>query len=346
MERADGLVVAELLVVLADAHVVAGAGESPGEVWLGGPGLPRVVHVAPAPTPGQLRDLLLGASRAGVVVADRLPARQRRLLDDAGWGWWDRRGALSVQVGDRHLRREPVPVPVPEVSLPAPLERPSGRRVALQLLEDPGRVPPVRVLAATVGTSTGAAGRVVAELRELGLVSGRSVVDPRALLLAVAAGWRPRWHAVAAGLPPAATPQRRHVLGLDGRAGGWRRVGVPAALALGAPTPTRVSGDPQDGRDEQPEHVLLPDERALAWLLRPADRSGADSAPAAGDQQVLVAVAPRPRSDAGVDLGAGVGVELPVAPALEVALSLAADRTGGGPRLLDAWRDASWPLAW
>lgn len=346
MERAGGLVVAELLVVLAEVGVVAGVGAAHGEVWLGGPALRRTVRVAPAPTPGQLRDLLLTAPQPGVVVADRLPARHRHVLDDAGWGWWDRRGALSVRVGERHVRREPAAVPVPDTALPAPLERPTGRMVALHLLEAPANVPSVRRLAGATSTSTGAVGRVLTELRELGLVADRRVVDPDALLAAVAAAWRPRWHVLPSGAVPSGSAQERHVLGLDGRDGGWCRVGVPAALALGAP------GPPSGASAAAPvAHVLVPDERALAWLLR---RAGSGAEPAGGQShdshrgaQVLVAVAPRPRKDDGAHAGSTTtAFDLPVAPAVEVAVSLAADPTGVGRDLLDAWRGAGWPLSW
>lgn len=350
MDRADGLVVAELLVVLAEARVVAGPGGAAGEVWLGGPSVRRTVHVAPAPTPGQLRDLLLAAARPGLVVADRLPARHRRVLDDAGWGWWDRRGALSVPVADRRLRRDPAAVPAPDVALPAPLERPTGRLVALHLLEDPTHVPSVRSLAVRAGTSTGAAGRALTELRELGQVRSGRVVDPDLLLAAVAAAWRPRWHPVRFRGVQVTSPQQAHLLGLDGRAGGWRRVGTSAAVALGAPRPAGAAGC-----DEQVERVLVPDERALAWLLRagpPPDPRARVPASAAADVDapdvpVLVAVAPRPVEDAeGVVALDRPTTELPVASGLEVALSLAAERAAGGGRLLERWRDAGWPLAW
>ena len=63
--------------------------------------------------------------------------------------------------------------------------------------------------------------------------------------------------------------------------------------------------------------------------------------------RVLVAVAPRPRSADGSLVGTATAVsDLPLAPVVEVAVSLAADPTGVGRDLLDAWRGAGWPLAW
>lgn len=257
--------VAELLLVVGSLRIGVGRGDRADDVWVADPGDPQVVVALPAPTPGTVREVLeRERGRRGIVVADRLGPRQRRLLEDAGWGWLDRRGSLRVQGRTVRLERDVDDLTGPEPEREDPLARPADRAVVLRLLAAPDEVPTVRALAAETDLSPGAVGRTLALLREQDRLGPDGLVDPARLLAELVPTWRPVWHEVAApdALPDGPVADVLRVRRDDLGARGWALVG---RHALAATRPDLL--DPATLATE-PLHLLVPDRRALAWAVR------------------------------------------------------------------------------
>jgi hypothetical protein len=317
---------AEIAAVLRELHVNSVPTQS-GELRLVEGGLVDV-RVATKPSIHQLsRWVAEVTSGPAVVVADRLGPAQRRLLEEAGWGWLDRSGHLRLRAGSLFLDR-PVdsllgPVPTP----PDPLGKPSGLAVAAALLADLEELRTVRDVAAAAEVSVGSAHATISDLTEIGLLdrSRRPVVPD--LFWEVAARWRVRWFPLAQPPRPGLEPGVGRLLqfGFESRDGpGWAEVGALAAQSYGVPVVASA---------EAPR-IYLPSPRALTWAVRTWGEAHQSS-----EGAVRVAVPPTDFAVRGRrDVPHGANLDgWPLARPLVVAITMAADRDPRSLELLREW---------
>lgn len=273
---------AEVVLVLRQLGVDAEVVEDPPGI-VSDAGTLRV-HERGAPSAAGLRAMIrqLAASDPGLLVVDLLGGRERRLLADAGWSWFERTGHLTIPQLD--IDRKVDPVLSAEMVSPDLWERPRVMAVALALLRGSRAVPVSRDLSYYAGVSPNGANLAMHDLRRLGLIDAADWPDRPALFAEVAARWRPRWLGLAktpdrAGLDA----EQRTVLRLDrGHVldPGWASVGADAMTAHGLDPST------DDGRPR----FYVPDRAALAW----AQRFWLSCQPS--EAAALVAVPPTPRA--------------------------------------------------
>lgn len=254
-----------------------------------------------------------------VLVADHIDPGMRRELDRLGWGWLDRSGHLRLVHGSLQIDRQIPSLSGPDVSAIDPLSRPTGRAVAVQLLEGTG-TESIRQLAGPAGVSTGAAHAAVSELRELGLLDADGRRDPD-LFWALAAHWSARWYALGDDPVPVLPETVRRLVrfGLNkSTRPGWAEVGDRIARAYGV----RLVA-------EETRKFYVPDQRALTWALRTWEAADDDRRAVA-----RLAVPPTPTvTSQRVDLGN----EFMAARPIVVALDLAADGSPRSREVLDDW---------
>jgi DNA-binding transcriptional ArsR family regulator len=269
-----------------------------------------------------------GPPRIGVfplVVADKVTAEARTILNDAGWSWLDRRGRL-------HLRapavRVDVDVPREERSTFSgqsgpPITGRGGINVAYWLCDHPGEALSPTRSAAALGLAPSTISTAVRRLVDAGLVDDDGTGLFPELFWELAGVWRTD----RAWLNTAPDPAVH--LTADSYASTWRRTGTAAAAAYGAPVVSSEGG---------PVELYVPGPVAISVALR---RYGA-AEPGAGAAVLAVAPASPVTAGLGDDHVAVVG-GWPAAPVLAVALDLAQDRARGREILAD-WRasDAVW----
>jgi hypothetical protein len=278
---------------------------------------------------GQIIAQLIGRARAQgdaipLLVADRITAEARTMLDDAGWSWLDRRGRL-------HLRapgvRVDLDVPAAERATTStvgpPITGRAGITIAYWLCDHPGQsVSPNRsrrllnLAPSTISTT-------VQRLADAGLVDESGAAIAPELFWELAAVWRTeRTWLVQRPDPAQHTP-------IDPDAASWRLTGTAAAAAYGAPVAAA-------GKGALELYVNGPVELSIATRRYGAAAPGAGAAIIAVPPTTLVN---QPVEDATVPTVDG----WPAAPLLAVALDLAQDG-GRGREILADWKveDGVW----
>lgn len=174
---------------------------------------------------------------ARVAVGDLITGPAQKLLRDAGWGWLDRRGHLTLRVKGVHIDAD---VPVDERpsagAPPKPISGTAGVSWATALLMSPKDPPSMRQVARKVSISHSAIVAASKRLKAASLIraDGRPLVPE--LFWALAEEWHPRAVALA-HLPQirdAGTYAALNV-NLDSAVPGWAVAGTVGAAAWGAP---------------------------------------------------------------------------------------------------------------
>jgi hypothetical protein len=250
------------------------------------------------------------------LVADRITADARTVLNEAGWSWLDRRGRLHLRAPGVRVDTDVTPTAASSASQPqAPVAGRGGITVAYWLCAHPAdRMSPTRH-ASALGLAPSTISVAVQRLADAGLVDGGNGVFPE-LFWELAAVWRtPRiWLAAA----PDADDHRQP----DAGGTRWSRTGTAAAAAYGAPVVTAAGG---------PVELYVPGPVDVTISLR---RYGAAEA---GAGAAVLAVAPA-TSVVSADTGEpDLSIDgWPAAPVLAVALDLAQDRARGR-EILGEW---------
>lgn len=266
-----------------------------------------------------------------VVVADRISHEARRALQDAGWGWFDRRGTLHVQ-GPGILIHTEVPSSWERPGPREPLAAPAGLAVACALLARPSGEHGVRGLARELDRSPSTVSEALKALRDDGLVEAEANRPSTELFSAVADVW-PRERAGLAGGPAPGAGAVSSALGLGfedvEHTTGWALTGTLAAAEYGAPVATRADQAPDFF---VPTRTILRRARTLLGAATPTEA------------RATVRVAPVPAACSHrVDRGAS---GLPLAAPVFVALDLAQD-AGRGREILADWNPPErWTRVW
>lgn len=304
-------------------------------------GMEVVVHITAAsvinpekvsrlPAPGSPD----AAAVAHVIVGDLITGPARQALNDAGWGWFDRRGHVMLRAKGVHIDAD---VPTDErparESRPDPISGAAAISWSAALLMAPEHPPSMREVARQVSLSHSAIVAAAKRLREASLVraDGRPLVPE--LFWALADKWTPPTVALA-GLPPLDDSPAYAMPGVhpDGDGPGWALAGTLGAAAWGAPVAIG-SGYPPD--------FYVP---SVADLRQATLRLG--EASRFDERACTVAVAATPlvcanRFDRPVDPWG----HFSVAHGLFAALDLAQDQARGGEILSD-WKPGEFTRVW
>lgn len=248
---------------------------------------------------------------APLLVSDRVTSDARRLLEESGWSYLDRRGHLRLRAPGILVDTEVPPTSPPtQASAPTePLAGAAGLAVAYRLLVLPDQ--PATPTKSGTGFAPSTISVALRRIRDAGLIDseGRPIVPE--LFWALAERWRSRrrW------LVQAPDPSEA---GYDPAAPGWRLTGTSAAVELGAPVV--ASGSPLD--------LYVPGPAALTIALR---RHGLAPDPAVAAASVAVPPVSAVTSPPASRSAGGWPLAHPVA----VALDLAQDRARGREILQD-----------
>lgn len=263
-------------------------------------------------TGARAKELVAGLGKGmHVVVADRITADARALLNDAGWSWLDRRGHVHLR-GPGLL----VDTAVASSSAPAPRWKPTirgraGLAVAYWLCAHPGEGLSPTGQRADLGFAPSTISTAMAALTEAGLVDEeRKAVLPE-LFWELASAWRPEWTWLASRPDPGDLPDAE-------RGTTWALTGDFVAAQSGAPL---VSGG--DG----PLELFVPGPVSVTVAARRYGVAPPGTGPAA------VAVAPVGQVFADQHRSTLAGWR--TAPRLAVALGLATDPARGREVLQD-----------
>ncbi|MCL4446278.1 MAG: hypothetical protein M1134_05330 [Actinobacteria bacterium] len=229
-------------------------------IHIDGEDQPLVVEVKRFPSPARIRQLVTryrGNPAHHVLVADRLTSMDKEMLEQAGWGYLDRRGHIRLWL-DR-VRVDTRVDPLVEVSRRSPLDTGTGQAVAVCLLAAPGPLT-VRGIAKETGVAVSSVSTALAGLRAEVLVreSSTEPVGPE-LFWALAGRWGVRERLVSlTEMPRPGDAGRTSQLGLGldtiEKSPGWALRGDVAAAMWGAPLP--LQGD-------APPDFFVPDDRTL-----------------------------------------------------------------------------------
>ena len=198
------------------------------------------VKALAGPSPADIARLVarVRSVHTPVLVADRLVPASRQALNDAGWGWLDRRGHLRLRSGPLILDADLPSMDASTDRSRAALDTHVGLDVACALLAYPTQGLSVRRVVDITGRSLAAVHQALTGLRKVGLAGreGRPVVPE--LFWEVSPRWRPR-RIPLARLPAAGDARRTHQLGLGldepGSTEGWAVCDTIAAYAYRAP---------------------------------------------------------------------------------------------------------------
>lgn len=266
-----------------------------------------------------------------VVVADRIGQEARRALQDAGWGWLDRRGTLHLEGSGVFIHAD-VPPSAGRKGPREPLRTPAGLAVACGLLAQPTTDLGVRALAHELGRSPSTVSETLKALREDGLVDGAANRPSTELFWAVADAWPSARENLAGGPAPGAGSVNTSLsIGFDDveHTTGWALTGALAAAAHGAPIVTQA--------DQAPDYYV-----PTAAVLRRARTLFGTATPAEARATARVAPVPAACSHR-VDLRAETW---PLAAPLFIALDLAQD-AGRGRKILADWTPPEpWTRVW
>lgn len=287
---------------------------------------------------GQLRrwSKVTGHDVVPLVVADRITADARDLLNRAEWSWLDLRGHLKF-VGPGLF----IDSAVPPLDKPGPTPQGLSGQVALELaallLLDPTSRIGVRAAAVTLSRAPSSVSAAFAALRAAGLVDAQRGPVLPALFWELAEHWKPAGRDVANVPVPGGGGRDNSVLGLgleDVEATvGWALTDTVAAIHYGAPVSIRA---------DQPPDFYVPDQSVLRRATRLLGSAITPSARAA-----RIRVAPVPLVCARrVDAMGWTNESWPLAAPLFVALDLAQD-PGRGREILDMWQPGErWHRVW
>jgi hypothetical protein len=291
---------------------------------------------------GRAQDALRAVQDGGpgtpMVIADKIPAPARDVLNAAGVGWFDRRGHLRL-TGPGLLVDADVPAPQMATARPA---FPSGRTgvgtavallVARAAAAEPVAwetvAPNVTEIAALAGVAVSGASTAMKTFRQLGYLNGDGSPVVPDLFWATVEHWSPQW--VSLGKPIDSDPRLAKRLDanlehLDRL--GWCLAGDGAAAAWRAPI---VGGDVGARQWYVPSLDVLD---TLRWTL---------GEPSAGEPAAdYVAVAPTPVAcRRRVDRGVGAPVEPLAAAALDLSLDQAR-----GQESLEQWVPETGQRVW
>lgn len=215
---------------------------------------------------------VLGDGALGVVVADRVTAGARELLNAAGWGWLDLRGHLRI-IGPGIV----VDTDVPAAGVPAPARAAfSGqvdRELAVLLLLAPDQPLGIRAAAAELSRAPSSVSAAVGALRSEGLVTADRRPALPELFWALTGHWGSP-HVDVASVP--ARGRENAALGVHHgdpeRTTGWALTDTVAALVYGAPIGARADHPPDFA---VPDHATL---RRAVQLLGPASSAATPAA--------------------------------------------------------------------
>lgn len=252
------------------------------------------------------RELVEGAPAGLVaVVADRITADARLLLNTAGWSWLDLRGHLHLRGGGLLIDTtvEPGARLTTQLAL-SPLRGKAGLAVAYWLCEHPGQALSPTGHSADLGFAPSTISAAATALAEGGLVDERRMALVPELFWELAGVWRPQWTWLAGRPDP------------DDEGAAWARTGDQVAAAGGAPLVSAGEG---------PLELFVPDPVSITIAAR---RHGV-APPGAG--AAAVALAPVRQ----VLTGEGRLDGWRTAPDLAVALGLAGDPARGREILRD-----------
>jgi DNA-binding transcriptional ArsR family regulator len=269
-----------------------------------------------------------------LVVADRVTAGARRLLNTSGAGYLDLRGHLSLRAPGVVIDTDIRPIKEGTERSDA-LAGASGLEVATALLMEPERPAAVRELARSLNRSPSTVSSVLAALRNDHLIDTKNTVTGTDLFWRVAERWPARRTQLAA-LPDADDATMAHALrlGLDDTrdALGWALTDSAAAAAYGAPIGFRAG---------QAMDFFVPDRSVLrraTTLLNPAQ--------SVANVRATVRVAPVPRAVTQRVSSTSEMFGWPLSHPVFVALDLAQD-SGRGREILESWTpDEEWTRVW
>ncbi len=311
---------------------VAGAGREPDLVvrLVDGSTMAFEVQSLVAPSPSEVAKLVTRVRpvRDPVLVADRLVTASRAVLNEAGWGWLDRRGHLRLRAGGLVVDAD-VPGVEPAAGRSRPvLETDVGLDVACALLAYPEDRLSVRRTVDITGRSLAAVHAALTGLRAAGLTDGSGKPATPDLFWEVAPRWRPRRISLGGSPQPGDTTRTGQLgLGLDDieDTEGWAACDTVAANAYGA---SAVVGG------AFPPDFYVPTERIVRVARQVYGEATFET------RRATVSVPPtawacRRRVDP-ARLGRDPGTEWPLAHPVFVALDLAVDPSRGR-EILDAW---------
>jgi hypothetical protein len=266
-----------------------------------------------------------------MVVADRIAPDARRVLNEAGWAWLDRRGHLRLRTGSLVIDAD---VPAADVRAPPkarrPLETDVGLDVATALLANPERSVSVRDVVAFTGRSLGAVHHAMRSLRAEHLVRSDGRPLHPELFWEVAERWRPQ-RVDLAGRPRPSDADLTEQLGI-----GLEQIADREGWAVRAEVAANAFGAQNVIRGDHPVDFYVPDDHAI----RIARRQYGD-APNAEARKASVAVAPvrwacRRRVDPSSTSRARRAPRFAFVHPLIAALDLATD-AARGREVLDEW---------
>jgi hypothetical protein len=222
-------------------EAVAGAGGEPDLVvrLADGSTLAFEVQSLAAPSPSEVAKLV-GRVRPvhhPVLVADRLVPASRSVLNEAGWGWLDRRGHLRLRAGSLIVDADVPGIETSSGRSRPVLETDVGLDVACALLAFPEDRLSVRRTVEVTGRSLAAVHGALTGLRAAGLTDGSGKPATPDLFWEVAPRWRPR-RIPLGGSPQPGDARRTDQLGLGlddvADTAGWAVCDTVAANAYGA----------------------------------------------------------------------------------------------------------------
>lgn len=258
-----------------------------------------------------------------VLVADRVSVDTRQTLDNAGWGWLDRRGEISLRISTRFfVRRSVTPRVRGTRQSTGPVRSRAGIAYLAAALELPNDTPVLRAVARRAGMSHVALSTAKARLRDANLIDERGRAIEHITFEALSESWTPAVIAIAAA-PSAINDTPLEVNSDNPAQPGWALTDTRAALAWGATLPVTLN---------YPPDFIVPTQRAFDRATHVLGTAASFDARAA-----TISLAPIPfATDHRYRIP---GIEHLVTHPLYVALAVARDRSRGA-EILAAWDPA------
>lgn len=279
-------------------------------------------------------ETLEGEAVVGVLVADRVTAAARAVLQEAGWGWLDLRGQLHIAAPGTYVHADIPPLRGHEASTD-PFAGRAGLEVSVELLLNPSGSVGVRSLASRIGRAPSTVSEVLARLRSANLIDSKQHPIIPDLFWSLASAWRPT-SADTNSLPSMGDQPLLEALRVGpGRdaAAGWALTDTAAAAIYGAPV---------GARKDHPPDFYVPDMRTLR---RATQVLGAAADPRTRAATLRVAPVAAACLDRVRDTHSPDN-QWPLARPLFVALDLAQD-PGRGREILDQWNPPEpWAHVW
>lgn len=271
-----------------------------------------VVPVAYATGPRVDEILHSSESRNAALVADRITSEAREMLDDAGWGWLDRRGHLRLRAPGVLIDTSVEPSAREDAPPREPIRGRAGLAVAYRLLTNPAE--PISPTRSSLTFAPSTISEAVSRLRDTSLLEKDGTPLLPELFWVVADEWRTDriWLAT--------EPSVDEANGHDLESSGWCVSGTVAAVEWGAPVVSTVGAPPD---------LYVPGPAALNIAAR---RYGNARDPYAAAASIAVA----PVNDVTAHRERPRSQPWPLAHPVAVALDLAQDRARGR-EILEDW---------